>query len=185
MFCSMCVEKRILFVSMYCNNEIRALRDRREREREKAKFYMCNGLCLKISNHLFSALQIMHLFVALILTNDDSSVLSSTSNNNVPNSVSESHAKQSTIKSSSSSNGKFNLHIFLKEKLLEPNIQKIYGKLSCSETVVNGMFISALALYAAFFPFGRRVRPTHTHTHTHIYIHIHNEYSINFEFHLH
>lgn len=63
----------------------------------------------------------MHLFVALILTNDDSSVLSSNAQQST-----ESHAKQSTIKSSA--NGKFNLHTFLKEKLLEPNIQKIYGK---------------------------------------------------------
>lgn len=81
----------------------------------------------------------MHLFVALILTNDDASVLSS---NEAPDS--NSHAKQSTIKSST--NGKFNLHTFLKEKLLEPNIQKIYGKPKS-----NGMFISALALCPSFF----------------------------------
>ncbi|XP_055311841.1 sodium channel protein para-like [Sitodiplosis mosellana] len=67
---------------------------------------------------LIGSFAIMHLFVALILTNDDSSVLAS----NAPDS--NSHSKQSTIKSSS--NRKFNLHTFLKEKLLEPNIQKIY-----------------------------------------------------------
>lgn len=62
----------------------------------------------------------MHLFVALILTNDDSYAFSS---NAQP--TNETDAKQSTIKSS---NTKFNLHTFLKEKLLEPNILEIYGK---------------------------------------------------------
>ncbi|XP_031630611.1 sodium channel protein para-like [Contarinia nasturtii] len=102
--------------------------------------YDCNMLVLDASSFVYfcalaliGSFSIMHIFVALILTNDDSSVLSSMSNNIVPNSIPESHAKQSTIKSSSSSspsslssNRKFNLHIFLKEKLLEPNIQKIY-----------------------------------------------------------
>lgn len=84
--------------------------------------------------------QIMHLFVALILTNDDSTVLSAS---NAPSSTTESHANQSTSKSPSSR--KFNLHTFLKEKLLEPNILKIYGKYK--ESI--GMFISALTCLLA------------------------------------
>lgn len=67
----------------------------------------------------------MHSFVALILTNDDSSAFAS----NAPVS-SESHAKQIPT------NTKFNLLTFLKEQLLEPNILKIYGKYQSMECLL-------------------------------------------------
>lgn len=72
-----------------------------------------------------SSYQIMHSFVALILTNDDSSAFTS----NAPVS-SESHAKQIPT------NTKFNLLTFLKEQLLEPNILKIYGKYQSMECLL-------------------------------------------------
>lgn len=75
----------------------------------------------------FSFIQIMHPFVALILTNDDSSVLASNALDS-----SESHAKQTPTKTKT----KFNLHKFLKEQLLEPNIRKIYGKYQSMECLL-------------------------------------------------
>lgn len=84
----------------------------------------------KISTIYSRLLQIMHLFVAMILTNDDLFVFSASSASSSSSlsspSANESHANQSTTKSPT--NTKFNLHTFLKEKLLEPYIQKIYGK---------------------------------------------------------
>lgn len=88
----------------------------------------------------------MHLFVALILTNDDSFVFSASSTSSLSSAANESHANQSTTKSPSSR--KFNLHTILKEKLLEPYIQKIYGKRtnSRSECVLAPGFACAVAL---------------------------------------
>lgn len=59
----------------------------------------------------------MHLFTALLFTSDDSSALPSIK-------------KQKAVKSVEKSKKKFHFKTYLKDKLLEPSIKKIYGKCS-------------------------------------------------------
>lgn len=75
--------------------------------------------------------QIMHLFVALLLTNDDSAA--------IPNTIDESSGQQSNSQqlAAESMPTKFNLHAFLKDKLLEPYIKQIYGKWKLFSLVLN------------------------------------------------
>lgn len=111
---------------------------------------MCNTDCIygnrKISTIYSLLLQIMHLFVALILTNDDLFVFSASStssSSSLSSSANESHANQSTTKSPSSR--KFNLHTFLEEKLLEPYIQKIYGK--CTQSRLECLLAPSISCF--------------------------------------
>ena len=57
----------------------------------------------------------MHIFTALLFTNDDSAAISL--------------EKPQILKKSSKPKEKFQLEPFLKEKLLEPSIKQIYGKI--------------------------------------------------------
>lgn len=91
---------------------------------------------------LFFHFQIMHLFVALILINDDSTALIG----NLPDSV---HCQ----KSKEPLNRKFNLHNFLRDKLLEPNILKMYGKYNSNRFELNSMNVSSIAYYKLIVDF--------------------------------
>lgn len=59
----------------------------------------------------------MHIFTALLFTNDDSAAISS------------SKKAQVSLKKSAKPKEKFQLEPFLKEKLLEPSIKQIYSML--------------------------------------------------------
>lgn len=93
----------------------------------------------------FVWVQIMHLFIALILTNDDSAALFSNVNASGIHQEQHQQQEQQPRPSLRQRLAKFDLHTFLKEKLLEPNIQQIYGeqwKSKCN----NSVFSSLLSL---------------------------------------
>lgn len=60
----------------------------------------------------------MHIFTALLCTNDDSTVIST-------------KKSQKLFEKRTKPKEKFQLQPFLKEKLLEPSVKKIYGKDHC------------------------------------------------------
>lgn len=74
---------------------------------------LANGSGYKITKFLCS-FKVMHIFTALLFTNDDSSAIS-----NKPG--------QKSSKKTVKPQQKFKLEPFLKEKLLEPSIKKLYG----------------------------------------------------------
>lgn len=57
----------------------------------------------------------MHIFTALLFTNDDSTAIST-------------KKTQTILQKTGKPKEKFELQVFLKEKLLEPSVKKIYGE---------------------------------------------------------